>query len=77
MATPICIPLIFPAILLVAWRGVWVEVRSGRTPCISGDPRGISRERYAVTFWCHIVWDALAGLAFAAVAVLAAIGYSS
>jgi len=75
MATRSCVTLIFLAITLVAWHGVLVQVRRGRTTHIGGDRRGIPRERYPVTFWCHIVWDTLAGLAFAAVAALAAIGY--
>ena len=75
MTTRICVTLIFLFVTLVAWHGVTVQVRRGRTTYIGGDRRGIPRERCPVTFWCHIVWDALAGLAFAAVAVLAAIGY--
>ena len=75
MATRIGVSLIFVVIARIAWHGVRVQVRSGRTTFVGGDPRGISRERYPVTFWCHIIWDALVGAGCAAIAVFAAIGY--
>lgn len=77
MVTRVCTSLLFLVIALVALHGVRAQILSGRTTYIGGDPRGISRERHPVTFWCHVVFDAVAGLLFAAVAVLAAIGYSS
>lgn len=69
--------VILLVIALIAWHGVWVQVRSGRTTYIGGDPRGIPRERYPVSFWCYVVWDALAGAGCVALAILAAIGYFS